>query len=157
MNPGYIVKTGGATALAAATAKTLINLIAAATVGVQLREIAIAFDGVTASGIPVLIEICQSTQAGAGTPGTSPTPAQYKGRAITVGVTAGESYSVEPTALTAIWHTLVTPNGGTLIIPFAIGDEFETDLSGGTIKALAIRATAPAIVNVRAAAKFERL
>ena len=157
MNRGFIVKTAGATALAAATAKTLINLIAGAAAGVQLREIALAFDGVTASAVPVLIEVCTSTQAGVGTPGTSPTPAQYKGRVFAAPFTAGESYSAEPTVLTPIWHTLVTPNGGTIILPFGVGDEIETDLSSGTVKALAIRANAPAIVNVRAAVKAEPL
>jgi hypothetical protein len=98
VNRGYIVNTVGAVALAAATRKTLVSLIAGAAAGVQIRELMVAFDGVTASGVPVLVELNASSQAGAGTPGTSPTPTQYKGKVLACPFTAAESYSAEPTA-----------------------------------------------------------
>jgi hypothetical protein len=155
MAAGYVVKTGtSATALVAATAKTVWNLIAAITKSALLTEFSISFDGVTASAVPVLVELCLSTQATAGTPGSSPTPQQIRGRGTAV-CTAGVDYSAEPTALTPVKHWLVTPNGGLLVIQFPLGRESQFDLSGGTNKAQCLRANAPANVNCRAYAEFE--
>lgn len=157
-SPGYTV-TSGTTAhnLAAATAETTWNLIASANVGVHLVEWGISFDGVTASAVPVNVELCQGTQATAGTAGASPTPTQVRGRVTAVGVTAGVAYTAEPTVLTPVKHWLLTPNGGLIIMQYPLGREPETDLSAGTIKNIALRATAPATVNCRSYAEFERL
>jgi hypothetical protein len=154
MASGFVVKTDGATALVGAAAKTLVNLISGATVAPIPVEFSASFDGVTASAVPVLIDMGYSTQATAGTPGTSPTPTLIRGRATAVS-TAAESYSAEPTALTAFKHWLVTPNGGLLVIQFPLGREPQADLSGGTNKALFLRGNAPANVNCRAYIEFE--
>src|SRR4051812_21548937 len=111
---GYTA-TSGSVALAAATAKTVLNIIAPAQFGIDLRSIEIAFDGVTASNVPVLVEICSSTQGAAGTTGSTPTVNQVYGRAITAGFTAGAAYSAEPTTLTAIDAFTLSPNGGLVI------------------------------------------
>ena len=155
MAAGYVVKTGTtATALVGATAKTVVNLIAAATKSALVTEFSISFDGVTASAVPVLVDLGYSTQATAGTPGTSPTPTQIRGRG-TAALTAAVDYSAEPTALTAFKHWLVTPNGGLLVIQFPLGRESQGDLSGGTNKAQFLRGNAPANVNCRAYMEFE--
>ena len=153
---GFVVKSGAsATALAANTAKTICNIISGAK-GVTLVEFSVSFDGVTASAVPVLVELCSSTQAGAGTPGASPTPAPvqpYGGEACLA--TAGVDYSAEPTTLTPLFHWLVTPNGGLLVIQYPLGREVMSQGSGATNKALCLRLTAPAIVNARAYMRFE--
>lgn len=155
MSAGYVVKTGtGATALAAATAKTLVNLISGANDAPLVTEMSVGFDGVTASAVPVLVDLGYSTQAGAGTPGTSPTPTLIRGKGA-AGSTSAVDYTVEPTALTAFKHWLVTPNGGLLVIQFPLGREPLPDLSGGTNKAIFLRANAPAVVNCRAYMEFE--
>ena len=155
MSAGYVVKTGTtATALVAATAKTVVNLISGAADSPLVTELSIGFDGVTASAVPVLVDFGYSTQATAGTPGTSPTPTLIRGRG-TAGSTSAVDYSVEPTALTAFKHWLVTPNGGLLVIQFPLGREPQPDLSGGTNKAIFLRANAPANVNCRAYKEFE--
>ena len=107
MSAGYVVKTGTtATALVAATAKTVVNLISGAADSPLVTELSIGFDGVTASAVPVLVDFGYSTQATAGTPGTSPTPTLIRGRG-TAGSTAAVDYSAEPTALTAFILYLV--------------------------------------------------
>jgi hypothetical protein len=157
-SPGYCVTSGtAAQALAAATRETTVNLIAGAAVGIHIIEFGISFDGVTASAVPVNVELCQSTQATAGTVGSSPTPVQIRGKTTTVGVTAGAAYTAEPTVLTPVKQWLVSPNGGLLVVQAPLGREMESDLSGGTIKAVALAATAPAIVNTRAYIEFERM
>lgn len=151
----YGIKTGtSATALSAATAKTLLNLIGGANDAGLITQVSCGFDGVTASAVPVLVDACFSTQGTAGTPGSSPTPTLLRGKGA-AGSTAGVDYSAEPTTLTPYDHFLLTPNGGLLVIQFPLGQEVQADLSGGTNKGHAFRFNAPAAVNARAALRFE--
>jgi len=155
MSALFAVKTGtSATALVAATAKTLVNLISGANRVPLLTEFSVGFDGVTASAVPVLVEVGFCTQATAGTPGTSPTPALIRGKGASQS-TAGVDYSAEPTVITPNKHWLVTPNGGLLVIQSPLGREAEADLSGGTNKAHVLRCNAPANVNARAYMEYE--
>jgi hypothetical protein len=148
---GYTA-TSGSVALAAATAKTVLNIIAPSQFGIDLRNYEISFDGVTAANVPVLCEICSSTQAGAGTTGSTPTVNQGYGRAITAGFTAGAAYSAEPTVLTVLDAFTLSPNGGVVLRDFPPNEGYDQDVSKG----LAVRLTAPATVNGRVTMKFER-
>ena len=152
----YSINTGtAAVALAAATPKTALMVIAGATKQAVITEFSISFDGVTASAVPVLVELVQSTQAGAGTPGASPTPDVLNGLGAAVS-TAAINYSAEPTVLNVVKQWLVTPNGGLLVIQSPLGRESKTNLSGtATVKGMGIRLTAPAIVNYRGYIEFE--
>ena len=155
MSAGFVVKTGtSATALSAGVAKTLVNLIGAANKAPTVCELGISFDGVTASAVPANCELGYSTQATAGTPGSSPTPTVLRGKGV-ADCTAAVEYSAEPTVLTPFKHWLVTPNGGLLVVQFPLGREPVGDVSGGTNKAVFLRANAPAAVNVRAYMEFE--
>lgn len=140
---------------ATAGAKTVLNLIAGANQPVSIVEWGVSFDGVTASAVPALVELCQSTQATAGTGAASP-PAivQASGRPVTAQPTTGHNYTAEPTALTVIEHKLVPQFMGTYEKQYPLGFEPESDLSGGTIKALAIRVNVSANVNVLAYIRF---
>lgn len=152
---GYSVATGAAVALSAATAKTVLFVVAPAQFGVDLKKYRVAFDGVTASAVPVLVEICALTAASnstAGTGNTTATVAQVYGRAITAGFTAGYNATSEPTVLSVVDSFLMTPNGGVVLYDFPLGDTPDNDVSKG----FAIRCTAPAAVNVRATMWFER-
>lgn len=152
---GYSAVTGAAVALTAATPKTVLFVMAPAQFGCDLKKYRIAFDGVTASAVPVLVEVCALSGASnstAGTGNTSATVNQAYGRAITAGFTAGYNCTTEPTVLTAIDSALLTPNGGVLVYDFPLGDTPDNDVSKG----FAIRLTAPATVNARAALWFER-
>lgn len=155
MKAGYSITTEGAVALSAATAKTILGVISPAQFGCDLKKFRVAFDGVTASAVPVLVELCRSTQASnstAGTNNTSVTVNQIYGRAITAGFTAGKTWTSEPTVLTVIDSWLLTPNGGLVLYDFPLGDTPDCDVSNGFV----LRCTAPAIVNVRASMIFER-
>lgn len=140
-------------------AKTALNVIAPAGHGMVLVMFEISFDGVTASAVPALVELCQSTQATAGTSAASaPTPVQIRGRARTgaTAPTTGHNYTAEPTALSVIKQWYVHPTSG-LTLQFPLGREVECDPSGGTIKALALRVNVTANVNVRAGMEVEPL
>lgn len=152
---GYSAITGGAVALSAATAKSILGVKAHANSGLQLKEFEVSFDGVTSSAVPVLIEICYATFAtnSPGTASTSVTPAQEYGRVLTAGFTAGKTWTTEPTALTVHKEFLLTPNAGTLLFQWPLGREPDTALAEGFV----IRCTAPATVNVRATMDVERI
>lgn len=150
----YSTQTGAAVALSAATAKTVLAVIAPAQFGVDLVSYEIAFDGVTASAVPVLVEICQSTFATNSTPGTANTAGtvtQTAGRAITPGFTSFYASTSEPTVLVPVDSFTMTPNGGTVIRDYN-GNTPDSAVSAGFV----IRCTAPAAVNVRATMFFER-
>lgn len=151
MAAGYACTSGAAFAVTSG-AKTLINLIApAAAAPPVLVEFGVSFDGVTASAVPVLVELCTSTQAGAGTPGTAGTINQVRGYpAVTAGSTVAGQYSAEPTALNAVKQWFVPAFMGLFTIQFPLGREPMLLGTASTImKGLAIRVSAPAAVNVR--------
>lgn len=155
MKAGYSVTTEGAVALVAATAKSVLGVITPAQFGCDLKKFRVGFDGVTASAVPVLIELCYSTQATnstAGTANTAVTVNQGYGRPITAGFTAGKNWTSEPTVLTVLDSWLQSPNGGLVLYDFPLGDTPDSAVSNGFI----LRCTAPAAVNVRASMWFER-
>lgn len=153
--PIYTGITGGWVALAAATAKSVIGVKAHANSGVQPVKFRFGFDGVTASAVPALVELCYATWAtnSPGTNSTSVTPTQGSGRALTVGFTMGKTWTTEPTALTVIEEIPLTPNGGLFAYDVPLSTEFDSALGEGFV----FRFTAPAIVNVRATLHVARI
>lgn len=154
---GYTVITGGAVALSAATAKTVLGVKAHANSGLQLKSFEVAFDGVTASAVPVLVELAYCTFAtnSPGTNSTSVTPLQQYGRALTAGFTAGKTWTAgnEPTTISVLKEFLVAPDKGLVMYQFPLGMEPDTALAEG----LVLRINAPAAVNVRASMLVERI
>lgn len=154
---GYSVTTGGAVALSAATAKTVLGVRANAAFGLDLKKVRVSFDGTTASAVPVLVELCYCTWATNGTMGTNNTTltsavTQLYGRTIAHGVTAGKAWTSEPTVLSVLDEWLLSPNGGLVIYDYPLGDTPDCAVSEG----FAVRVTAPAAVNARAALQWER-
>jgi hypothetical protein len=145
----YIVQN---TVFSAATgAKTVLNAIAGANQPVQIIEWGVSFDGVTSSAVPATVNLCQSTQATAGTSaGSIPAVVQVRGRAMTAQFTVGHNYTAEPTALTVIEQVFVPQYNGIYVRSYGMNEGPDTDLSGGTVKALAIRVNTSATVNVLA-------
>lgn len=151
MAAGYSLTSGAsAVALSAATAKTILGVVAASNVTAKLTELGVSFDGVSATAVPVLVELCDSSGGAAGTPGATPTPKQIRGLARAAQSTGGNAYSAEPTTLTVIKQWLVHAQTG-MVLQFPLGREPEHVGAGG----LFVRCTAPAAVNVRAYLEFE--
>jgi hypothetical protein len=154
--PRYTAITGGAIALTAATARTILGWKAHANSGLVLCKYEVAFDGVTSSAVPVLVEIGYCTWAtnGPGTNSTSVTPVQVVGRVLTVGATAGKTWTAgnEPTVISVLEEKLLTPNGGVIVYDYPLGTEPDCALGEGFV----VRCTAPATVNVRATLTISR-
>lgn len=152
--PLYSIITGGAVALTAATAKTVLGAKAHANSGLLMKKIAVGFDGVTGTAVPALVEICSCT-FGANSPGTnssSVTPAQEAGRVMTVQFTAAKTWTTEPTTITVLKELLIPVFMGVVLYDWPLGDEPDFDVSTGPV----IRVTAPAAVNVRASMVLSR-
>lgn len=153
MEVRWVAQTEGEVALAAATtAKTVLNVIAAAGDLIRIVELGISFDGVTASAEPVLIELCRSTQATTGT--SSAVTSRHVGGNpnATVSATAAKNYTVEPTVLTPVREWAIDPNKGLFVMQFPLGREPESLDNDG----LCLRLTNPAGTspNVRAYVEF---
>lgn len=152
---GYECSTEADVALVATTAKSVLGVNAPAQFGCDLRGFTIAFDGVTTTDKPVLVEICASTFAtnGPGTNSTSNTINQIYGRSVTAGFTGAYNWTTEPTVLTVVKVFRVTPNGGTFDYDWPLGETLDNDVSKGFV----MRLTAPtSAVNARATFRFER-
>lgn len=153
--PGFVAQTEGAVASAAAgTAKTILNVIAAAGKIAVVSEVGISFDGVTASEKPILVEICRSTQATAGTSSAVTLRQKHGDPSFVVGATGGKNYTAEPTVLTPIREWLVDPYKGLWVVQFPLGREIQTIVAGG----MALRVTVPtggAAVNMRGYMEIE--
>lgn len=133
-------------ALAAATAKTILAVVAPAQQRVLVYEWSVSFDGVTASAVPVLCELIYSSAAGAGT-ATALTPTKRNPNDVeAVQSTANENYTVEPTVIQVLDEILISPTSGYKEIrPL----KRAIPCTGG--KTVGIRCKSPATVNVRAA------
>lgn len=152
---GYSCTTEGAVALSAATAKTILGVKAHANSGLQLKGFMVAFDGVTSSAVPVLVEVGYCTWA-TNSPGTNSTNIgenQVYGRVLAAGFTGGKTWSSEPTTITVLKEFLLAPDKGVIAYQFPLGQEPDCALAEGFV----IRCTAPAIVNVRATMDLERV
>jgi hypothetical protein len=149
----YTVNTGSI-AMVAATAKTVLNVIAPASFGIVLVGFEISFDGVTASAVPAVVEVGQSSQGGAGTSaGSPPTPVQARGQTIAHGCTISWNYSSEPTTIVPAYDWWLDPNKGVFDRLWPLGRELEQGVSKGIV----CRVTAPAVVNVRVSMEWERI
>lgn len=130
------------TALVAATAKTVVQIVAPANQRVKVLGFSVSFDGTSTTAQPVQGRILRQTTAGTVSAGT-PVPLE-KDLSGTIQSTAGINASVEPTAGDVLGTFAVHPQTGyTEFAPF--GQEILIQ-GGGRV---GIELTAPAGVNVR--------
>jgi hypothetical protein len=151
---GYTIRTEGAVALAAATAKSVLGVKGNAAFGVDLQGLYVDFDGVTASATPVLCELCYCTWA-TNSPGTNSTSVSANyiyGKGTASGMTAAKTWTTEPTALTAIDSWSLDPNKGLYRYDWPYGQTPDSAVGEGYV----LRLTAAAIVNARAGFRVER-
>ncbi len=134
-------------ALTAATAKTVLQVVAAANQNSKIKEWGVFFDGVSSTAEPVQVRLLRQTTAGTM---SSLTPVQRKGPSVTLQTTAQHTATAEPTAGNVLAAREVHPQSG-YQEKFSYGDEPEFT-NGGRV---GIECTAPAGVNVRAEIVFE--
>lgn len=152
MAAGYACTSGASFAMTAG-AKTILNLISPANAASPvLVEFGISFDGVTASAVPAVVELCASTQATAGTAGSVGTITQIRGYGgTTAQATVSGQYTAEPTVLTPVKSWFVPQFMGMFTIQFPLGREaVGFDTASTSMKGIALRVNVSANVNARA-------
>lgn len=143
---GYVARSGTSAtnttpvALAAATAKTVVAMLGAASDTLNVDEIGISFDGVTSAAVPAIVELIEISTLGTM---TGFTPLQLYGPVQASSATAGYNASGEPTvqAVRAAWYVPVF--NGLFVMQYPLGKESEVAASRG----FGLRVTAPAVVN----------
>lgn len=150
--PVYSVFAPTNVALVAATSKVVLSALAGASFGLQIVGFDLGSLGVTATDVPIRVEVCKWDGT---TPGTASaaTPTQEFGEVMAPGFTSFYDYSVAPAALTVSRVFSLTPNSATLVYPFGQGEEIVVGPGDG----IAIRLTAPANVNVVPAMRVQRV
>lgn len=135
-------------ALTAATAKTVIQIVAPSNHRLRVKRLGVFFDGTSVTAEPVQVRVLRQTTAGTMT-SLTPVPLD-KSLAETLQTTAQHTATVEPTAGDIVDVFEVHPQQGYEII-YPLGDEIIVQ-GGGK---LGIECTAPAGVNCRAKIVFE--
>lgn len=141
-------ENSAAVALAAATAKTVLQLNAAANQRLKIQRIGIFFDGASTTAVPVVVKMLVATTAGTNTALTL--NKLVSSDSETIQTTAGENATAEPTKTTLLDQWFIHPQMG-LDLTYAFGQE-KIIVGGGRV---AIEITAPAVVNERVKIDFE--
>lgn len=149
---GYFAR--GSAALVGAVTTTILGVKSNAAFGIDVRGFRISFDGVTASAVPIIVQLNHQTWAtnAPGTASTTFTPVQVYGRTTASGCTAAANWTVEPTVNTVLEDFLLTPNGGTFVYNYPLGEGFDCAPGEG----FSIRVTTAASIGVRCAMFWER-
>jgi hypothetical protein len=129
-------------ALAAATAKTVIQVVSASNHRVKIKRWGVYFDGVSPTAKPVQVRLLRQSSAGTM---SSLTPTKLGTESETIQTTAQHTATAEPTAGDVLDIAEVHPQSGYEVI-FPAGEEIDVPGSGR----VGIECTAPAVVNVRA-------
>lgn len=137
----FIAQTGEV-ALSAATAKTVLQIVAASNHRVRIKRWGVFFDGVSTTAEPVQVRLLRQTSAGTM---SSLTPTKLGTESETLQTTAQHTATVEPSAGDTLDIAEVHPQTGYEVI-FPAGEEIDVAGSGR----VGIECTAPATVNVRA-------
>ena len=144
----YYTAVSDATALAAATAKTVLQIATPSTIRARVRELQISFDGVTSANPAGLVEIVRQTTAGTM---SAVTPNPLDSAAPASLATASRAATVEPTTTVTVREFRITPFAGLLVFQFVDDkDQIVVPISGF----LGIRCTFAQIVNVNASLTF---
>lgn len=137
-----------AVALAAATAKTVLQIATPATARALIEDVQFSLDGVTASAVPGLVELLRQTTAGTM---SALTPQPVDSAAPASLATASSNATIEPTAGVVLRRWRITPNGGLFELPTPWGvSQLRVPVSGF----LGLRATFAAAVNINASIQY---
>jgi len=137
-----VVTTEGELALTAATAKTILQLVAPANQRLAIKGFSVSFDGVSATAEPVQVDLVKQTTAGTMSAAT-PVAEQIGLGAEAIQATANKNATAEPTTTDVLRRYNIHPQTGREI-RYGLDDEIV--MAGGT--RVGLRCTAPAGVNV---------
>lgn len=145
--------TPAAPAAVAATMATILEVNPPANRVATITQWSIEFSGVSATDVPVIVEVGEVTAASAA--GTAITPNSMRDGQVTVASAAKSLPATEGTFVCLERHN-VPPSSG-LIIQYPLGREPQVQGAGSAAKGFAIRANrgAGAAINATAVIEFE--
>jgi hypothetical protein len=130
-------------ALVAATAKTVLQLVAATGVIVAVQGLTVSFDGISNTAEPVQVVLERQTTAGTM---SARNPLKTKDTSTALQLTGQENASAEPTSGDRLHVFHIHPQAG-VAMPLPLPDG-EIEIPGGG--RLGLKITAPANVNCHA-------
>lgn len=151
----YATSTGATPFTSTGAIQTVLAVVNAGTdFAIQLKKVRVSFNGVTASNPPLPVRLFTTNNATAGT-SSAATIQQVAGRTLAnTNITAAFNYTAEPTTKTYLQEEwLETPNGGTIIYDWPLGDEPDSALTS----TMGIELGAGTAVGVTAALYFTRI
>lgn len=151
---GAIYITRNTVFAATAGAKTVLKLVTPTTFKIEILEMALFLDGVTASAVPATWDLFTSDETTAGTGVGTAVTTQVKGRVQANGLTVSQNHSAEGTTYTVNKSGFVPQYMGTLVLPNPLGTEEESPSDAADSIGLRINVTAN--VNVLAWLKWAR-
>ena len=145
--PDYTTSTPSDVALTGGAAKTVLSVITGATRRASLREIFVAGKSVTATDVPMLVELVQFDTDGTGTANTPSANDPAEPAAI---CTSKHTYSAEPTTNPVVKKQWLVPPSSGLLVQAAELREIKVPIS----RVLGLRVNSPQAQNVRAYIEF---
>lgn len=143
------------TVFAATTgAKTVLKLVTPSTNSLEVKEIALFTDGVTASAVPATWDLFTSDETTAGTGSGTAVTTQISGATSAHGLTVTQNHSAEGTTYTVIKSGFIPQFMGSLVIQNPLGDEEESP--AGAADSIGLRINVTANVNVLAWIKWAK-
>ena len=126
----------------AATATTLLQVVAPANQRLALKQVTIGFDGTVNTNTPVLVQLIRQTTAGTVSGSSATIKRKDDDIGTAVQTTVQDGFTAEPTYTDVVWSELVHPQTG-VIYPLPIPGELIVK-GGGRI---GLVCTAPQPVN----------
>lgn len=136
----FTARTEADIALTAATAKTIVQIKAAANQRVDVRSVSVTFKGTSPTETPILVELVHSSSSGTATGGT---PRRDSAGTETLQVTSQTNFTVEPATDYVMREWLFHPQGG-FMEKFSVG---EIQVEGGA--RVGLRVTSPQTATCR--------
>lgn len=147
----FAITTEGERALAAATARTVLQLRGNTTTQGVLIGFGFGLDGVSGVAEPVRVRLLRQTTDGTASAATEePFDPLHTGAAQCAGF---HTFTAEPTAGSVLMDFEAHPQGGQFHYQFPLGREIKLGLAATS--RLAFEATAPAAVNISAYLHWE--
>jgi hypothetical protein len=144
------------TVFAATTgAKTVLKLITPTTFSIQIHELAIFTDGVTATAVPATWDLITSDETTAGTGSGTAVTTQVAGALENHNLTVGQNFSAEGTTYTIVKSGYVPQFMGQLVLPNPLGLEEESP-AANQADSIGLRINVTANVNVLAWLKWSK-
>jgi hypothetical protein len=140
----FAVHSAGEVALVTATAKTVVQVIAATNTRVAVRGYSVSFDGVAGDGEPVVVDVMRQTDGGSGSSAAT-VAKDDPGGSETLQTTGIKGPTSEPSASTILRQYNIHPQTGA---EWRLAFDEEIIIAGGG--RLGLRCTAPAGVNALA-------